>query len=363
MSVVELSEILSQAEIEALLNSLGGPAGAAPGGAPASASTSGAASGGFAPPPRTTGGGSSFLPPIKSGGRTVAYEVYDFRRPDKLSKDQLRTLQMLNETFARLMGSALSAYLRTPVQIDLVALEQVPYEDYLRGINDSVFSILSLHPLNGQSVLEMEFGLVFTMIDRLLGGPGKAVSRTNLTDIERPLLRQTVERTLAALKNAWEGFMIVNPTIESTETSAQFVQIMPPTDVAVTILFEVRIGGSRHAMSLCIPYVMLKPIIPKLSAQKWFSKASRKVSPIAQEHLRHEINAAKVECTVTLGGTKMSVDEFLLLNPGDTIPLVQPTSEPITMSVGGIPKFSGRPAIQGKKLVFAVVGRAKDPNA
>ena len=178
-----MSEILSQNEIEALLNSLSG---AEPEGA----------LGSFGPspgPPRGQGPVSTFLPPVKAGGRTVAYEVYDFRRPDKLSKDQLRTLQQLNETFARLISSGLSAYLRTPVQIDLVALEQVPYEDYLRGINHSVFTIMSLPPLAGQAVLEMEFGLVFTMIDRMLGGPGKAISRTNLTDIERPLLRQTIE--------------------------------------------------------------------------------------------------------------------------------------------------------------------------
>ena len=267
---------------------------------------------------------------------------------------------MLNETFARLVGSSLSAYLRTPVQIDLVALEQVPYEDYLRGINHSVFTIMSLPPLTGQAVLEMEFGLVFTMIDRMLGGPGKAIGRNNLTDIERPLLRQTIERMFAALKSAWEGVVVVNPTVEGTETSAQFVQIAPPSDVAVTILFEVRMGGARHAMSLCIPYQTLKPITSKLSAQKWFAGGTRKGTPSTRMQLSQQVQDAQVELSVTLGNAVVTMGDFVRLKPGDTLRLTQPAQEPLTLSVGGIAKFSGRPAMQGKKIVFAVVGRSKD---
>ncbi|RYG20894.1 flagellar motor switch protein FliM, partial [bacterium] len=314
----------------------------------------------FAPPPRGNGAMSTFLPPIKAGGRTVAYEVYDFRRPDKLSKDQLRTLQQVNETFARLMGSTLSAYLRTQVQIDLVALEQVPYEDYLRGINHSVFTIMSLPPLTGQAVLEMEFGLVFTMIDRMLGGPGKPIGRTNLTDIERPLLRQTIERMFAALKTAWEGVVMINPTVEGTESSAQFVQVAPPTDVAVTILFEVRMGGARHAMSLCIPYTVLKPITSKLSAQKWFAGGTRKATSTTRLQLSQQVQDAKVDLSVCLGQTTLTMGDFVALRPGDTIRLGQPVAEPLVLNVGGVSKFAGRPALQGRKIVFAVVGRTKE---
>ena len=350
-----MSEILSQNEIEALLNSLSGVAEGDPVAPPPGSAA------GSPPPVRAASAAmSTFLPPIKAGGRTVAYEVYDFRRPDKLSKDQLRTLQQVNETFARLVSSGLSAYLRTQVQIDLVALEQVPYEDYLRGINHSVFTIMSLPPLAGQAVLEMESGLVFTMIDRMLGGPGKAISRTNLTDIERPLLRQMIDRMFAALKTAWEGVVMLNPTVEGTETSAQFVQIAPPTDVAVTILFEVRMGGARHAMSLCVPYQTLKPIAGKLSAQKWFAGGTRKATPTTRLQLSRQVQDADVSLSVTLGAASLTMGQFVALKPGDTIRLAQPTEEPLTLSVGGIPKFVGRPAMQGKKIVFAVTGRSKE---
>lgn len=341
-----MSDILSQAEIEALLNSLNSDSEVA---------------GGLPPAPTVpeTASGSSGMPQPNAVRQRVSksglnYEVYDFRRPDKLSKEQLRTLQMLHETFARLAASGLSAYLRTPVAIDLISLEQVPYEEYLRSISTSVFSILSLPPLTGQAVLEIEFGLVFSIIDRLLGGPGRSISRTMLTDIERPLVKETIERMFSALKSAWEGVVIVNPGIEGMETSAQFVQIAPPGDIAVTILFEVRIGNQRGAMSLCIPYLVLKPITAKLSAQKWFVNSSRRQSPASRQMLTSQLQQAEVECSIRLGGAKLSIQDFLSLQPGDLLRLDQKTSNEIELLVSDVPKYAGRPALDGKNMVFTV---------
>jgi flagellar motor switch protein FliM len=348
-----LSDILSQAEIEALLNSLGGDGEV---GVPA-----GDASSRGNQQPQKANQGSPFGQQNASSQRAsairqaIAYEVYDFRRPDKFSKDQLRTLQMLHETFARLAGSSLSAYLRAPISIELISLEQVPYEEYLRSISHSVFTIMSLPPLSGQAVLEIEFGLVFTMIDRMLGGPGKSIGRTVLTDIERPLVRQMIERIFMALKSAWEGIVIVNPGIEGMETSSQFVQIAPPNDIVVTILFEVKMAGQRSAMSLCIPYLVLKPIAGKLSAQKWFASGNRKHSPISRRSLTYQINRSNVNCSVRLGKTRLSVQDFLALKPGDLLKLDQRTADELTMLVGNVPKFLGKPALQGKNLVFSIV--------
>jgi flagellar motor switch protein FliM len=344
-----VSEILSQAEIEALLNSLNPEAEAS--GTPAAAPAPAASA--AAPVGKPVAAG--FSATARGGSRSaVAYEVYDFRRPDKFSKDQLRTLQMLHETFARLAGSGLSAYLRAPVTIDLISLEQVPYEEYLRSINQSVFTIMSLPPLTGQAVLEIEFGLVFTMIDRMLGGPGKAINRTVLTDIERPLIRHTIERMFQALKSAWEGVVIVSPGIEGMETSSQFVQIAPPNDIVVTILFEVKVGNQRSAMSLCIPYLVLKPITTKLSAQKWFAAGSRKHNPASRRMLSRQVSQAKVDCTIWLGKANIDIREFLSLQPGDVLRLHQKTEDDLLLLVSDIPKYQGRPALQGKKLVFSI---------
>jgi flagellar motor switch protein FliM len=342
-----LSEILSQAEIEALLNSLT-PEMDSGGGMQELQATP------VATPGSSKGQGALQVTQRGTARNTLSFEVYDFRRPDKFSKDQLRTLQMLHETFARLAGSSLSAFLRAPVTIDLISLEQVPYEEYLRSINQSVFTIMSLPPLTGQAVLEIEFGLIFTMIDRLLGGPGKAINRSVLTDIERPLVRQCVERMFLSLKSAWEGVVIVNPGIEGMETSAQFVQIAPPNDIVVTILFEVRIGNQRSAMSLCIPYLVLKPITAKLSAQKWFASNNRNKSSASRKQIVQSLSSAKIDCSVILGKAPITVRELLTLRAGDVLKLDQHTQDELEMLIGNVPKYEGKAAQQGKKVVFAI---------
>ncbi len=349
-----MSDILSQVEIEALLSSLtdgeatpvsGRTSAGSPAGPNASKSQSAKTAGTV----------------TKTARSSVAYEVYDFRRPDKFSKEQLRTLQNLHETFGRLAGTALSGFLRCQVNIDLISLEQVPYEEYLRSINQSVFTILSAPPLTGQAALEMEFGLVFTMIDKLLGGPGRSIERTMLTDIEQPLFKQIVERMFGSLKSAWEGVVIVNPEIETIETTAQFVQIAPPTDIVLSILFEVRVGEAHGAMSLCIPYTVLKPVTTKLSAQKWFAaSASRKQTSANRRALLEQVTGTGLHCWVRLGVSRLSVNDFLRLRVGDVIRLDQKTKLDLELLVSSTPKFGVRAALDGKKIVFEVTRPLSD---
>lgn len=333
-----MSDILSQNEIEALLNSLNPDAGEGGGDPGTSASA-----------PKVVGSAAKSKPVS-----ALSYELYDFRRPDKFSKEQLRSLQMLHETFGRLGGTSLSAFLRNTVQIELISLEQVPYEEYIRSINQSVFIVTSMPPLSGQSVVEIEFSLVFAMIDKLLGGPGRTIDRTVLTDIEEPLLRQIVERLFASLKTAWEGIVIVNPGIEGMETSAQFVQIAPPSDIVVSILFEVKVGDVRGAMSLCIPYMVLKPITTKLSSQRWFASSQKKGSSQHKAQLFGHVKNTKVDLSIRLGGADVSVRDFLSMKSGDVLLLDQRKDKDLLMNVCGTPKFQGRPALEGKRIVFTV---------
>ncbi len=344
-----MSEILSQAEIEALLAELQTSGGEESVGdsAPAGVGASGQGTpGDFAAAPNSK--------------RTIAYEVYDFRRPDKFAKDQLRTLQMLHETFGRLATSSLSAYLRSPAQVEMISLEQVPYEEYLLSINKSVFAIISLAPLNGQAVFELEFSLVFTILDRLLGGTGRGFDRSTLTDIERPLVTQVLERFFGALKSAWESIIMISPGVEGIETSSQFVQVAPPNDIVITILFEVRVGSQRGAMSLCIPYQVLKPVTAKLSATKWFSSGPKRTSPAMKSLLSWHVQRVPVPCAVQLGTTRLHVRDFLSLRHGDILKLDQETGSEMLLTVDRIPKFHGRPAIAGRKVIFNIHDRVRD---
>ncbi len=330
-------EILSQEEIEALLASLAGSEEAQPA----------AGSPSVAPQAGSTGKAERRVP--------IAYEVYDFRRPDKFSKDQLRTMQMLHETFARLFSSTLSAYLRAPVHVDLISVEQIPYDEYIRAITSSLINIFSMQPLSGQALLEIEFDVIISMIDRLLGGPGTVVKRPQpaLTDIERPLVENIVERALGALRTAWEGIVSFTPIHEGMETSAQFVQIVPPNDIVVSILFELRVGETHGAMSLCIPYLLLKPVLSKLSAQRWFS-GSKRTSSQHTAVIAQQIQHTRVPLIALLGSTRLMLRQVLDLKEGDVIVLNRRTSEPIDIVVGNRVKFRARPGLRGKQVVVQI---------
>jgi flagellar motor switch protein FliM len=261
---------------------------------------------------------------------------------------------MLNETFARLAGTGLSVYLRTPVSMELASLEQTPYEEYIRDLRQSAFVLTSLSPLSGQAIFEVEFEILFTLIDRLLGGPGKHFERNVLTDIEKPLVQQVLNRIFAAFRTSWEGIVTLNPIVEHIETNRQFVQITPPNDIVIVILFEVKIGEVRGAMSVCVPYLVLKPIAAKLTTQKWFVSGNRRQNENHYKALVHQVNSTSIECTVELGKTKMKTRDFLSLRKGDLIRLNQSTQGFLTLLIGGVPKFLGKPALDDKKLVFHI---------
>jgi flagellar motor switch protein FliM len=350
---VLLSEILSQAEIEALLSSLNGDG---PGmdfspAAPAAETKKPAA------PTKAVAGANTIA--ASSGARDskspVAYEPYDFRRPDKFAKDQLRTLQMLHETFARLYAGSLSGYLRVPVHVDLVSVEQIPYDEYIRSLTSSIINVFSMVPLNGQAILEVEFNIILSMIDRLLGGPGSMVKTTSvLTDIERALTESIIDRALREFFTAWEGIAQFTPKREIMETQSQFVQIVPPNDVVVSILFEIKVGELRGAMSICIPYLLLKPVTPKLSAQRWFSSSVKKNSGKYVATLARRLSKTAITCAVKLGATSLSVKQVLDLKVGDVVTLDRGQHEEVEVILGNSVKFYGRPGIRGKKLAVHV---------
>ncbi|MCC6729248.1 MAG: flagellar motor switch protein FliM [Chthonomonadales bacterium] len=345
-----MDEILSQAEIEALLASLTGE------GEPAEATE-----GAMAPSPVAA---VEARPAGKADGRAIAYEVYDFRRPDKLSKDQMRTLQMLHETFARLLASSLTTHLRVSAHVDLVSVEQIPYDEYTRSLTSSIINVFSIPPLAGQALLEIEFSVVLSMIDRRLGGPGNMVkSNLVLTEIEQALTESIVTQALKDLKAAWEGVAKFNPRHERMETQAQFIQIVPPNDVVVSILFEVKVGDLRGAMSLCIPYMLLKPISSKLSAQRWFSSTVKGgISKDAQAVIR-QLQTTHVTCVCRLGNASMSVRELLNLRVGDTVPLGRRCTEEVDLLLGDRVKFRGKPGRAGRKVALHINRTASDDDA
>jgi len=283
-------------------------------------------------------------------------KTYDFKRPDKLSKDQLRTLQMIHETFARLNTTMLSAQLRTTVQIQVISVEQITYEEFTRSVPEfTIMGIFDTGSLEGNAILELNPSIAFALIERLFGGMGEKsdVSR-ELTDIELTIIERIMLKQLNNLKEAWENIIQVSPRIEQIESNSQFVQIVGPNEMVALITFEVKIGDMEGMMNLCLPYPMIEPIVPKLSAQYWFSNVKKEGTTENLQALRERLNKVSVPLIAELGETEIKLNDLLNLKKGDVININQPIDGVMKVKVGNKVKFKGIPGKIGKKMAISI---------
>jgi len=281
---------------------------------------------------------------------------YNFRRPNRVAKDQIRTLQMLHDSFAKIYSSSLSAYLRTVVEIELEAVEQITYAEFVMSLSTpSCITLFNMEPLKGGAVLEINPHVVFLMIDRLLGGGGRTSIRVReFTEIERSLIERLSLRAMVDLQQVWQHVGAFTFRILNLETNPQFVQITSPNEVVLVITFNVRVGEVSGVMTLCFPYLLLEPIIPKLSAQRWFSVAQRDQTKEIQGSLRQELLKTRLSVRAFLGQSPLTVRALLQLRVGDIVRLDAGPDHLVTVEVEGVPKFQGRPGVLRKKKAIQV---------
>lgn len=283
-------------------------------------------------------------------------KVYDFKRPDKFSKDQIRTLYMLHENFARMLNTYLSAHLRTLVHVNVASVDQLTYEEFIRSLpNPSVINIVQMSPLKGNIILELNPNIVFAIIDRLFGGLGSPSKPRPLTDIEEAIVRRVVDKALENLKDAWKQVVEIEPRMGTIETNPQFTQIVPPNDMVVIVTLQAKIGQAEGLINLCIPYLVLEPVMSKLTTTFWVaSSISKQASSENMDALERKLKKALVPLTVELGSTTITVQELLDLAVGDVLQLETSVDSPLSLIIGKKEKFKCKPGISGNRIAIQV---------
>ncbi|MFB6354932.1 MAG: flagellar motor switch protein FliM [bacterium] len=284
---------------------------------------------------------------------------YDFKRPDKFSKDQIRTLQMIHETFARNTTTELSAQLRSLARLSVASVDQLSYEEFMKVVpNPTTLGVVDMDPLEGKSLLEMDPVLVFQIVDRLFGGTGSTdpvnIER-ELTDIEHSVIERIFMNMLNNLRDAWENVIELRPRLEQIESNPQFVQIVPPNDMVVLITFDTKIGDVEGMTNLCIPYVILGPVVDKLSATFWYSSGRQGLTEGQLEQLRDKIDFVDLPVSVEVGKSKLSVNELVNLEEGDVMKLDTGYDDPFTLKINGRPKFTCKPGVRGMSKAVKVM--------
>lgn len=286
-------------------------------------------------------------------------KVYDFKRPDKFSKDQIRTLYMLHENFARLLNTYLSTNLRTLVNISVASVEQLAYEEFIRSLsNPSVIGIFNMSPLKGNVIFEINPNIAFSIIDRLFGGEGTVINKIRtLTDIEETIIRKVITKSLDNLQEAWKHVVNTEPRLEVIETNPQFTQIVPPNDMVVIVTLQTQIGQVEGLINICIPYLVLEPIMSKLTTTFWVaSSIAKQAHPEQVDILEKKIKKTYVPLAVELGTINLSVRELLSLNINDVLKLDTTVGSELKVIVGRKAKFLCHPGTANKKVAVQISG-------
>ncbi|MCW5766528.1 MAG: flagellar motor switch protein FliM [Phycisphaeraceae bacterium] len=277
----------------------------------------------------------------KDGG-AVEVRAYDFKRPERVSKDQMRALQTLHEGFARNFGASLSGFLRTIVEVKVATCEQMTYGEFIAGLpNPTSFNLIDAKPLEGQVCLEISPLIIYPIIDRLLGGTNQDlfIPQRPMTAIESRLIGRMIGRGLAALAEAWAGIKQIDFQVAATESNPQLVQIVPPNEVVVVVGFELKMGSRAGTMNLCIPYNVIEPVMEELSAQSWFSNARMARSKEIQQRIERSLSRAGLVVTGLLAQTTMTLADLRSMAVGDVVATEKPVGQPVVLCVEGEKKF------------------------
>jgi flagellar motor switch protein FliM len=283
---------------------------------------------------------------------------YDFKRPERVGKEQMRSLQTMHEGFGRNFGASLSALLRTIVDLKLTSVDQLTYSEFVFSLeNPTCFNLINAAPLEGQLILDINLSLLFPIIDRLLGGGSDSTppARRPLTEIELRLVARITDLFCKEMKQAWENVMELDLTIDHVESNPQLVQIVPPNEVVVLISFELTIGDARGMMNLCIPFNSIERISTRLSSNSWVTYGKKTATPENIKRISSQLKDALVEVVVDLAETNISTSDLIGLRVGDIIATEKDIERPLTVSVEGRPKFQAQPGVlKGHKAIQLV---------
>lgn len=286
----------------------------------------------------------------------ASFPRYDFRRPDRISKEQIHALHFMHERFARNVSQSLGAYLRSSTELSLVTVEQFAYAEFLKALSDpTAFYAVSMAPYDELAGLEINPAIAFAMLERMLGGEGggAAIERA-LTDIEQNVVDSVVKLLLDSLADIWRPVLGVAFAIRGRETRPQMLQVASPNDTVVMLAFDMRIGESRGMLNLCLPAA----IVEKTDTHFAGALDRHRREPTGRERSWLIENLARVPMPVSaVLETRCTTRDVIELRPGDVVSLGVPASRPLDLRVGQTLKFRGQPAVQGGRASVMVAHR------
>ena len=295
--------------------------------------------------------------PVADARPTGSAIRYNFRKPNRVSKDQVKMLQSMHESFARLYTASLTTLLRGLVEIELKTVEQVTYGEFIMSLSPpNCLVIFNMEPLKGGAALEINANLLFRFIDRLLGGSGLLpVRMRDFTEVEQVLIERIAVRAMMDLQQAWQHAGTFGFRVAHLETNPQFVQLTSSNEVVVAVTFAVTVGDERGHVTLVYPHLLLEPVMSKLNTHRNLASLQRDLSPEESEGLRENLLRVGLTVRGVLGEIPLTIRDLLSLQPGQVVPLGRPATAPAIVEVEGVPRFVGRPGTVNRRRALRLM--------
>jgi flagellar motor switch protein FliM len=285
------------------------------------------------------------------------YKLYNFRRPDKFSKDHLKALHDIHKEFSRQLSLLLSAYLRMGLDVEVVSVDQLTYEEFVRSLpNPITVCIMEINPLPGQIMLAISHEIAFCIVDRMLGGTGVGETKPReLTDIEESLIKKVFEKMLKTLEVVWKEIFPIRGAVIGLDNSSVLPQLASPGEITALITLEVQIAARQSGLlSLCFPYPVLETVLDQLSTQQMFHSKGMASSLEDKHNILLKLNNSIVKINVMLGRTDITVADFIDLKIGDVLRLDNFVTDNILVKVNDVPKFFAKPGTKKNKLAVTI---------
>ena len=329
-----MSEILSQAEIDELLNSL-------------------------------MAGDSAQSTDSADGATAMKVRDYDFRTANRFPKEQMRTFHVVFETFSQLFSNKLSSVLRVSCEAEILSIEECSYSEFNNSLPAPVvLAIMDAPPLHGSLVFQMSPEFAYMLISRLFGGGSAGENSKQFTEIELALVERVLRQAVSVFDEAWDKVLALSTQVERIETSPQFAQITAPNEPVAVVILNITMGEETGLMSICIPHTSIEPVSQQLNTRMWFSSGIRDDGRAEERQamLTSMLMQTPIPLTAYFEQTPATVSDIVNLQVGDVIKLDHGVDHPLTIKVHHIPKFHATIGTIGHRYAMQIVDVIKEEN-
>lgn len=281
---------------------------------------------------------------------------YDFARPSKFSKENLRTLEIIFEHYGRLLSTNLPVYLRKNIQVEVMNSEAVTYSEFSNALSNPVLlGVVDFSPLQGEILLEIASSLGYAIVDRMLGGAGIPLEKTrDFSEIELLIIERVMNVCVNLLREPWENVTEIRPRLQRIETNSQFAQIISPGEMIAIVTINLKIGDVEGLMNICLPFITLEAVMDKLNTKFWYSNMQVRDEETYQDVIEDLIEHAPISVKAVLGKSHIAVADFVNLVPGDIIRIDREIDEELDIYVGNMRKFTALPGASGQNYAVRV---------